>query len=171
MGSASEVADRLGELATIVEGPLAPARATHAFESIGAQLLAAEAAVDAAVEWAKAGRRARARRRSSGPRPSPPAVNGASTPALRSVASRVQLTKSEREVAVRAAAGRSNKEIAEALFLSRGTVQNYLHRAYEKLGITSRAELSKAWSNAREPRPSQSAAPVRRSPAAPRITT
>ncbi len=97
--------------------------------------------------------------------------DGASTPALRSVASRVQLTKSEREVAVRAAAGRSNKEIAEALFLSRGTVQNYLHRAYEKLGITSRAELSKAWSNAREPRPSQSAAPVRRSPAAPRITT
>jgi len=48
------------------------------------------------------------------------------TPALQAVESRVLLTKTEREVALLAAAGHSNKEIAESLFLSRKTVENYL---------------------------------------------
>jgi DNA-binding CsgD family transcriptional regulator len=66
------------------------------------------------------------------------------TPALQAVGSRVLLTKTGREVALLAAAGRSNKEIAESLFLSRKTVENYLHRAYEKLGVSGRAELAAA---------------------------
>lgn len=41
-------------------------------------------------------------------------------------------------------AGRSNKEIAEQLYLSLRTVENYLHRAYEKLGVSGRAELAAA---------------------------
>jgi DNA-binding CsgD family transcriptional regulator len=66
------------------------------------------------------------------------------TPALQAVESRVRLTQPERDVAAMAAAGRSNKEIAEVLHLSRGTVQNHLHRAYEKLGVNGRDELAAA---------------------------
>jgi len=47
-------------------------------------------------------------------------------------------------LATLAAAGRSNPEIAESLLLSRKTVENYLHRVYEKLGISGRAELAAA---------------------------
>lgn len=50
----------------------------------------------------------------------------------------------ERRAAVLAAAGRSNKEIAESLFLSVRTVEGRLQRVYEKFGVTGRAELSEA---------------------------
>ena len=43
-----------------------------------------------------------------------------------------------------AAAGRTNKEIAEQLFLSPRTVENRLQRVYEKLGISGRTELDEA---------------------------
>ena len=52
------------------------------------------------------------------------------------------LTDSERQVADRAAAGLSNKEIATALFLSEKTVEMHLSNAYRKLGIRSRAQLA-----------------------------
>lgn len=54
------------------------------------------------------------------------------------------LTTSERRVAELAAAGRSNPEIAQALFVSRKTVETHLSRAYQKLEITSRAQLRDA---------------------------
>ncbi len=54
---------------------------------------------------------------------------------------RTRLTAAERTVAGMAAAGRSNKEIAAELELSVRTVENHLQRTYEKLGISSRAEL------------------------------
>jgi DNA-binding NarL/FixJ family response regulator len=44
------------------------------------------------------------------------------------------------------AAGRSNKEVAEALFLSGKTVENNLSRIYAKLGVRSRTELGRALS-------------------------
>jgi DNA-binding NarL/FixJ family response regulator len=52
-----------------------------------------------------------------------------------------RLTKREREIAVLAAGGRSTREIAETLFLSARTVENHLHRAYVKLGVTDRTTL------------------------------
>lgn len=52
------------------------------------------------------------------------------------------LTRREREVSQLAAAGHSAKEIAERLFLSHRTVENHLARAYDKLGVRSRAELA-----------------------------
>jgi DNA-binding CsgD family transcriptional regulator len=52
------------------------------------------------------------------------------------------LTPSERRVARLAADGRSNPEIAQALFLTRRTVETHLTHAYQKLGITSRDGLA-----------------------------
>ncbi|TDC13573.1 LuxR family transcriptional regulator [Streptomyces sp. 8K308] len=53
------------------------------------------------------------------------------------------LTAQERQVALLAATGASNREIAAQLFLSPRTVGYHLYNAFPKLGITSRAELSR----------------------------
>jgi DNA-binding CsgD family transcriptional regulator len=161
LGQFKEVAARLALVAEGAEGDLVPAQAAHAlagsrgdaaaleraaasFEALGAWLLAAETAADAAVAW----------RRALEPRPAAAAerkalnlaerCEGASTPALVAVESRALLTAAERETALLAAAGRSNKEIAEQLLLSQRTVENYLHRVYDKLGVSGRADLAAA---------------------------
>lgn len=51
------------------------------------------------------------------------------------------LTPSERRVAELAAAGCSNREIAQTLFITTNTVEVHLTRTYRKLGITGRAGL------------------------------
>jgi DNA-binding NarL/FixJ family response regulator len=51
------------------------------------------------------------------------------------------LTVRELEVVQCAARGKTNKEIAGQLRLSEHTVKNYLFRAFEKLGVSSRVEL------------------------------
>lgn len=54
------------------------------------------------------------------------------------------LTPAERRVAELAAAGATNREIAESLFVSIKTVEQHLGNAFRKLGIRSRRELSGA---------------------------
>jgi DNA-binding CsgD family transcriptional regulator len=54
------------------------------------------------------------------------------------------LTPSERRVADMAASGMSNPEIAQALFLTRKTIEMHLGRAYRKLAVGGRAELAGA---------------------------
>jgi DNA-binding CsgD family transcriptional regulator len=54
------------------------------------------------------------------------------------------LTPQERDIAELAAAGLTNKEIAQRLFLSHRTVGGHLHRLFPKLGVTSRAALRDA---------------------------
>ncbi|HYN99940.1 MAG TPA: LuxR C-terminal-related transcriptional regulator, partial [Actinomycetota bacterium] len=51
------------------------------------------------------------------------------------------LTPAERRVAELAAQGLTNRQIAESLFLTTRTVEHHLTATYQKLGITSRAEL------------------------------
>lgn len=51
------------------------------------------------------------------------------------------LTPREVEIARSIGSGRSNREIADALFISEGTVKTHLHRIYEKLNIHGRLEL------------------------------
>ncbi len=51
------------------------------------------------------------------------------------------LTETERQVAHLAALGRTNRDVAQELFLSPRSVDGVLGRVYEKLGIHSRAEL------------------------------
>ena len=54
------------------------------------------------------------------------------------------LTASERRVARMAAEGMSNKQIAQALFVTVKTVETHLHRSYQKLDVSSRAQLARA---------------------------
>jgi DNA-binding CsgD family transcriptional regulator len=58
------------------------------------------------------------------------------------------LTPQEREIALMAASGMSNRQIGERLFLSHRTVGTHLYRAFPKLGITSRAALRDALTEA-----------------------
>lgn len=54
----------------------------------------------------------------------------------------VELTKREYDIAVRAAGGMSNKEIAAFLDISENTVKAYLKTIFEKTGITKRSQLA-----------------------------
>ena len=53
------------------------------------------------------------------------------------------LTQRERTIAVRAAAGASNKAIAEELGISVRTVEGHLYQVYSKLHVASRRELAR----------------------------
>ena len=146
LGRAKDVVADLSEQAGALECELATARATHVqalvqgraedllatsetFEAMGADLLAAEAAADAAVVWRKGGdpRRATAAERRAGALVD--RCENATTPALQAVETRARLAPAEREAALLAATGFSNKEIAEQLYLSVRTVEGRLQRA------------------------------------------
>jgi DNA-binding CsgD family transcriptional regulator len=55
------------------------------------------------------------------------------------------LTPGERRVAVLVADGRTNREVAAALFLGERTVETHLSHVYAKLGIRSRTELARTF--------------------------
>jgi DNA-binding CsgD family transcriptional regulator len=77
--------------------------------------------------------RARTELRACGARPRRFVVTGADS-----------LTAVERRVARMAADGLSNTEIAQALFVTRKTIESHLGHVYRKLSITSRTELARA---------------------------
>lgn len=68
--------------------------------------------------------------------PADPAVGGAEP----SGSHREVLTRKELEVLARLAEGRSNREIADALFVTPATVKSHLAHIYVKLGVTGRQE-------------------------------
>ena len=74
------------------------------------------------------------------------ALNDAGDPAEGGGGTRIrlpsQLTAREREIASLVAAGLSNRQIAEMLFISRRTVDAHLEHIFGKLGITSRVMLT-----------------------------
>jgi DNA-binding NarL/FixJ family response regulator len=61
------------------------------------------------------------------------------------------LTDQERKVLAHLAEGRTNRDIATALFLSEKTVKNYVSRILDKLGLARRAEAA-AYMAKRKPR-------------------
>jgi DNA-binding NarL/FixJ family response regulator len=153
------VADRLAQLATQVDGPRAPAAAAHAaalaaddgaalhaasvqLERIGALLLAADAAAQAAAVHTRQGRRGSAQTAATRANRLTQACEGARTPALAAITAPLPLTHREREIVTLAAGGLSNREIAQRLTVSVRTVENHLYRAGTKLGTTDRAELA-----------------------------
>jgi DNA-binding CsgD family transcriptional regulator len=74
--------------------------------------------------------RARAELAATGARPRRARLRGAEA-----------LTPSERRIAEMAADGMSNPEIAQALFITRNTVQTHMRHVFEKLAVRSRGEL------------------------------
>jgi DNA-binding CsgD family transcriptional regulator len=77
--------------------------------------------------------RARTELLATGARPRKPTLTGVDS-----------LTPIERQAATMAAQGMSNPQIAQAVFISRKTVEKRLSEAYRKLGIRSREELAAA---------------------------
>lgn len=161
LGSAEQVHERLAVLAGRIDGWLAPLRAAHAaalakadaarlhavsvdFEAIGTDLLAAEAAADAAVTWRRAGERSRAASAKRRVALLAARCEHPVTPALQAVEARALLTPAEWDTALAAAAGHPSKQIARELSLSVRTIENQLQRSYTKLGVSSRFELSGA---------------------------
>jgi DNA-binding CsgD family transcriptional regulator len=63
---------------------------------------------------------------------------------------RDRLTAQELQIAQLAAAGLSNREIGERLFLSHRTIGSHLYRIFPKLGITARSQLPAALEPGRE---------------------
>jgi DNA-binding CsgD family transcriptional regulator len=55
------------------------------------------------------------------------------------------LTPTEREVVEEVCAGRSNREVAERLGVSRRTVEAHLRAVYAKVGVSTRLELAVSW--------------------------
>jgi DNA-binding CsgD family transcriptional regulator len=161
VGHARGAAERLRSIAVEAEGEFMTLRADHAealvdrdtgrldavshsFESLGADLLAAEAAADAAVLWRRQGNPTKAAASEARARDLTERCEGAGTPALSSVAARSVLTPAEWGTAVLASEGRSNKEIAAMQGITVRTVESFLRHAYAKLGITGRAELAES---------------------------
>ena len=63
-------------------------------------------------------------------------------PTARHGRDRAELTAQELVVARLAAEGRSNREVADELVVSIKTVEYHLRNAFQKLGVTSRRQLS-----------------------------
>ncbi|WP_242657072.1 LuxR C-terminal-related transcriptional regulator [Mycobacterium talmoniae] len=150
-------AARLGELAQILNTPLAAAIATYAggltnhdgdsldaaadrFAAMGAAALAADAAAQAAREHARTGHRSKELESSS--RAHWLAGSGeVRTPAVVAAAQPLPITDREREIAMLVAAGLSNRQIADRLTVSVRTVDGHLYRIFAKLGIERRDQL------------------------------
>ena len=58
---------------------------------------------------------------------------------------RAELSKRELEVAALIADRKTNREIAAALFLSAKTVESHIRNIFDKLGVSSRAEVARAF--------------------------
>ncbi len=69
----------------------------------------------------------------------------------RGVGTEEPLTSQETRVALLVAAGKSNKEVAAALFLSPKTIERHLGNVYRKRGFKSRIELARAYAHLAEP--------------------
>jgi LuxR family maltose regulon positive regulatory protein len=65
-------------------------------------------------------------------------------------AARESLTPREMQVALAVAEGASNEEVAAVLYVTPKTVEYHLTRVYRKLGLRSRAELVREFSQRAE---------------------
>jgi DNA-binding CsgD family transcriptional regulator len=135
----------LAEAVTVLEDSQAPVELARAITDFGAALRRAgrraearaqlERGLDLAHRWGahRIASRARSELVAAGAKPRRDAITG-----------RDALTASELRVARLAAAGRTNREIAQSLFITTKTASAHLSRVYRKLGITRRDQLAKA---------------------------
>lgn len=152
-----DAADRLKDIAPRIDGKLAPViayhaealrtddpealdHASHRFAELGLVLYAAEAAACAGQAYQARGQRHLAAAVDRRANVLAAGCEGAATPALLR-RPRSPLTPREEEIAAFAAAGVSDKDIAERLSLSVRTIHAHLRSVYAKLSVTSRHEL------------------------------
>ena len=133
VGEAQRSESRVALMAALVELGGARRRAGHR----AAAREPLRAAIDLADRTGAAGfgDRARDELRATGARPRRELLSGPAS-----------LTASERRVAQLAVEGRTNREIAQELFVTMKTVEMHLSNAYRKLDIGSRGELEAALS-------------------------
>jgi DNA-binding CsgD family transcriptional regulator len=135
----------LAEAVAVLERSQAPVELARALTDHGAALRRAgqrtqaraqlERGLDLAHHWGarRIARQARAELIAAGAKPRRDAITG-----------RDALTASELRVARLAAAGKSNREIAQELFITTKTASAHLSRAYRKLDVTRRGQLAEA---------------------------
>ncbi|MFD8952827.1 LuxR C-terminal-related transcriptional regulator [Streptomyces xanthophaeus] len=161
LGGAKDIVKRVTSIAKSYDGSFASARAQFVnalaednphnlltasgeLESIGANLLAAEAASAAAALWRKSGETRRATASALRADSCVSRCKGARTPLLVNVEAVSALTVREREVALLAAKRTPSREIAASLHLSVRTVNNHLQHIYTKLGVSTRRGLAES---------------------------
>ncbi|MDT5077953.1 MAG: hypothetical protein QOJ80_2590 [Mycobacterium sp.] len=153
------LATRARELADELALPLAEAVATHAeslrsasgegllaasaaYQAIGDQSTAADAAAQAAVAFMAAQHRGSGLLAAATAEQLARDCGGLCTPATRSLGAPTPLTGRQREVAELVAADLTNKDIADRLVMSVRTVEGHVLRACQRIGVTTRAELA-----------------------------
>jgi DNA-binding CsgD family transcriptional regulator len=151
-------ATRLGELARELDGPAALVGAAHArafaagdhaalmavsAELAGSQrfLFAADAAAQAAVIARKNARLPEAAAAAARAAELAERCEGARTPALVAASAALPFRDRERQIALLAAGGLTNRAIADRLQLSVRTVESHIYRACTRLGLADRAAL------------------------------
>jgi DNA-binding CsgD family transcriptional regulator len=160
VAAAAELVERFaGQLA----GPLLPVAAAHvlawarsdaagldavsqAYAAAGATLAAAEAAVVATRLHEEAGRRTAATQSAIRAAALRDRCQDCQSPVFAQGSRTSPLTPRERQVALLAAAGHGNRQIAAQLGISIRTVESHLLHVYDKLGVTDRASLIEALS-------------------------
>jgi DNA-binding CsgD family transcriptional regulator len=150
-------AKRARELANELSLPLADAVARHTeslladdgegllaasaeYRALGDRAAAADVAAQASVAFSRTQQRKRSLNAAAVAQQLATDCGGLCTPALRNPMGQ-PLTDRQREIIELAAAGLSNKEIAERLVTSVRTVEGHVYRAYQRLGAGSRDEL------------------------------
>lgn len=154
----TDAAERLAELARIVQGPRAALAARYAaalsaddageldwasaeFEIMGDMLAAADAAGQAATAHRRAGRAGSALTAAARAHRLATVCGGATSPAIEAASFAPPFSNRELEIAVLVAQGLSNREIAEAVSLSVRTVESHIYRASSKAGVSGRSAL------------------------------
>jgi len=145
------------ELAELLNLPLANAVARHTeslrdgngegllaasadYRAVGDVATAADVAAQASIAFSRSQQRKRSLYAAALAAQLGNECGGLCTPALRNPVDQ-PLTDRQREIIELAAAGLSNKEIAERLVTSVRTVEGHVYRAYQRLGAKSREEL------------------------------
>jgi DNA-binding CsgD family transcriptional regulator len=163
-GDPVSVAARLEEIAAESDGLLLATSARHVvalrcrdgvalgqvadtFAGMGAPLLAAEAATQAALVHRELGKSASARSWQVRARELLSVCEGARQPVLPPLDLPEVLTSREQEVAGLAVRGLTSREIAGRLGISVRTVDNHLQQAFSKLEVRSRQELASVLSS------------------------
>ncbi|GAA0385908.1 hypothetical protein Acor_26680 [Acrocarpospora corrugata] len=144
LGTLERDEDRLREAVAVLEGSTARLEHAKALAALGSTLRRAKKPTEAreplrrALEVASAcgaerlAEQVRAELHACGARPRRDALSGVQS-----------LTPGERRVVDLAAGGRTNRDIAQELYVTPGTVEIHLSNAYRKLGIRSRSELQR----------------------------